>query len=110
MLPVTSTNHKPNKPIMRAFHTTCKLTCIGLCLAAANGAHAQVGSINSVAIYHVFNDMTNATVTSANSYPGSVTLSESGVTRPASGGLNRDVWQFSNNGGASGYQFQNNDY
>jgi hypothetical protein len=95
---------------MKAFHTACKLTFIGLGLSAASGAHAQVGSIHSVAIYHVFNDMPTATVTSANSYPGSVTLSESGVTRAASGGLNRDVWQFSNNGGASGYQFQNNDY
>jgi hypothetical protein len=95
---------------MKAFHTSCKLTFVGLCLAAASGAHAQVGSINSVAIYHVFNDMPAATVTPVNSYPGSVKLSESGVTRTASGGLNRDVWQFSNNGGASGYQFQNNDY
>jgi PEP-CTERM motif len=95
---------------MKAFHTTCKLTFIGLCLAAANGAYAQVGSINSVFISHVFNDMPGATVTPVNSYPGSVSLGESGVTRPASGGLNRDVWQFSNNGGASAYQFQNNDY
>jgi hypothetical protein len=89
---------------------TCKATLIGLCFAAANAAHAQVGSINSVIIGHVFNDMPSATETPVNSYPGSVTLSESGVTRSASGGLNRDVWYFSNNGGASPYAFQNNDY
>jgi hypothetical protein len=96
--------------IMKAFHTTSNLTFIGLCLAAANGAQAQVPSINSVYIYHAFNDMPGATVSPVNSYPGSVTLSETGVTRAASGGLNRDIWQFSNNGGASAYQFQNNDY
>src|SRR5580692_9287604 len=89
---------------------TCKATLVCLCLAASNAAYAQVGSINSVIISHVFNDMPGATVTPVNSYPGSVTLSESGVTRVASGGLNRDVWQFSNNGGASAYAFQNSDY
>jgi len=90
-------------------HYICNATLIGLCLAATSGAYAQVGSINSVVISHVFNDMAGATVTPVNSYPGSVTLSESGVTRVASGGLNRDVWQFSNNG-STAYQFQGNDY
>jgi len=85
-------------------------TLVGFCLAAATGAYAQVGSINSVTIAHVFNDMPGATVTPNNSFPGSVSLGESGVTRVASGGLNRDVWYFSNNGGSSAYQFQNNDY
>ena len=110
MLTVASTNHNHNKPIMKALNNTCKFTFISLCLAVANGAQAQVGSINSVFIFHSFNDMPGATVTPVNSYPGSVTLSESGATRSASGGLNRDVWQFSNNGGASAYEFQNNDY
>jgi hypothetical protein len=82
---------------------------IGLCFATSSGAYAQVSSINSVLISHVFNDMPGATVTPVNSYPGSVTLSESDVTRVASGGLNRDVWQFSNNG-STAYQFQGNDY
>ena len=77
---------------------TCKATLVGLCLAAASGAYAQVSSINSVIISHTFNDMPAATPTSFNAYPGIVTLSESGVSRTNSGGLNRDVWQFSNNG------------
>jgi hypothetical protein len=88
----------------------CISALTGLCLAVASGAYASVGSINSVIISHVFNDMPGATVTPVNSYPGPVTLSESGVTRVAPGGLNRDVWRFSNNGGASAYQFQGNDY
>ena len=89
---------------------TCKVAVIGLCLAAASGAYAQVSSINSVIISPTFNDMPGATRSSFNSYPGNVTLNESGVSRPASGGLNRDVWNFSNNGGGSAYQFQNNNY
>jgi hypothetical protein len=89
---------------------TCKATLVGLCLAAASGAYAQVSSINSVIISHVFNDIPGATPSSFNSYPGNVTLNESGVSRTNSGGANRDVWFFSNNGGASAYQFQNNNY
>lgn len=89
---------------------TCKATLVGLCLAAASGAYAQVSSINSVIISHVFNDIPGATPSSFNSYPGNVTLNESGVSKPASGGINRDVWYFSNNGGVSAYQFQNNNY
>ena len=54
--------------------------------------------------------MPGATPSSYNSYPGNVTLNESGVSRTNSGGLNRDVWYFSNNGGVSAYQFQNNNY
>ena len=54
--------------------------------------------------------MPGATPSSFNSYPGNVTLNESGVSRTNSGGLNRDVWYFSNNGGVSAYQFQNNNY
>jgi hypothetical protein len=89
---------------------TCKATIIGLCLAAASGAYAQVGSINSVIISHVFNDIPGATPAYGNGYPGLISLSEYGVSKPASGGINRDVWYFSNNGGASAYGFQNNDY
>jgi hypothetical protein len=86
------------------------MTLVGLCLAVVTGAYAQVGSINSATISHLFNDMPGATVTPVNSYPGSISLSESGVTRVTAGGLNRDAWYFSNNGGATPYAFQNNDY
>ena len=88
---------------------TRNATLVGLCLAVASGAYAQVGSINSVVVTHVFNDIPGATPSSFNAYPGIITLSESGVSRPAPGGLNRDVWQFSNNG-STAYQFQGNNY
>ena len=88
---------------------TCKATIVGLCLAAATGAYAQVSSINSAIISHVFNDMPGATPSSFNAYPGVITLSESGASRPAPNGANRDVWRFSNNG-STAYQFQGNDY
>lgn len=82
----------------------------GLFLAAASGAYAQVGSINSaIIIPRVFNDVSGAIGNYVNSYPGSITLGESGMSQPT-GFADRDVWRFSNNGGASAYQFANNDY
>jgi len=86
------------------------LSTVIIGFAATSGAYAQVGSINSATTAHVFNDMPGATLSVVNAYPGAISLGESGVTRVASGGLNRDVWYFSNNGGVSPYQFQNNDY
>ena len=73
-------------------------TLIGLGLAVAN-ASAQISSINSAVLQpRVFNDFPAATFSSVNSYPGSITMGESGAWRTNSGGLNRDVWSFSNNG------------
>src|SRR5260370_24847050 len=89
---------------------TCKVTLIGRCLAAASGAYADVSSINSVIITsHVFNDVRGAVFTGVNRYPGFISLSEAGVSQ-ATGFADRDVWYFSNDEGASAYQFQNNDY
>jgi hypothetical protein len=74
------------------------------------GASADVSSINSAIVTpRVFNDVPGATFASVNNYPASIVFSESGVSA-STGFANRDVWQFSNNGGASAYQFQNGDY
>jgi hypothetical protein len=90
---------------------TCKAVVTGLCLAAANGAYAQISSINSAFINPgVFNDISGATRIDVPSYPGSIFMAELNVSKSTSGGLNRDVWNFSNNGGTSAYAFQNNDY
>lgn len=83
---------------------------IGLCLAVANGASAQISSINSAVLTpRVFNDFPGATYSSVNNYPSSITIGESGAWRTNSGGLNRDFWQFSNNG-TSPYTFGANDF
>lgn len=92
---------------------TCFATLAGL--VAASGAYAQVSSINSATIVSgVFAPpIPGATFTGVNFYPGSISLSEANVTNPglpANTFANRDVWYFSNNGGASAYQFQNHDY
>jgi len=90
---------------------TCKAVVIGLCLAVANGAFAQISSINSAFMDpSVFNDIPSATRTDVNSYPGSIFMAEGNVSKPTSGGLNRDIWYFSNNGGANAYAFQSSDY
>jgi hypothetical protein len=77
-------------------------------LVAATGAYAQVSSINSAVVTsRVFNDIPGATFTSVNGFYTSLT--EAGVSKPTAGGLNRDIWQFSNNG-STAYQFQNGNY
>jgi hypothetical protein len=79
-------------------------------LVAATGAYAQVRSINSAIVTsRVFNDVPGAAGSYPNNYPSSIGLGESGMSA-ATGYANRDVWQFSNNGGTSAYQFQNGDY
>lgn len=89
---------------------TCNATLIGLCLAVANGAYAQVGSINS-AVYNTreYNDIPGATLIPVLVYPNAIVFSEQNVSQ-VGGFANRDVWRFSNNGGTSAYAFANNDY
>ena len=90
--------------------STFQAAIIGLCLAAASRADAQISGINSVFMNpRVFNDVPGATLTSFNLYPSLVLFGETGVSAPT-GFANRDDWQFSSNGGTSAYQFQNNDY
>lgn len=88
----------------------CSATLISLCLAIVNGANAQVSSINS-AVYGLreFNDIPGATLTSVTDYNSLIVFDEHNVSAPT-GFANRDVWRFSNNGGASAYLFQNNDF
>ena len=70
-----------------------------------------VGAINSAIIFpHVFNDAPASVGTYNNSYPGSISLSEANVNNGTGNGLERDVWYFSNNGGASPIQFPAGDY
>ena len=89
---------------------TCNATFIGLCLAAANGAFAQVSSINSAAYNtRAFNDIPGATLTTVTDYNSAIVFDEHNVSAPT-GYANRDVWRFSNNGGTSAYAFANNDY
>ncbi len=85
-------------------------SCVALFgLLITTCTYAQVSSINSAVITsRVFNDVPGATYTGVNSYPGSVLLSESGVSA-STGFANRDTWQFSNNG-ISSYAFQHDDY
>ena len=82
--------------------TLPRLTRYALCtgmILVANAAVGQISSINSAVITpRVFNDFPTATGNYVNSYPGSITMGESGAYRAAAGGLNRDYWAFSNNG------------
>jgi hypothetical protein len=59
---------------------------------------------------HAFNDAPASVPTSINSYPGSISLSEANVNNGTGNGLERDIWYFSNNGGASAYQFTAGDF
>jgi hypothetical protein len=85
-------------------------TAIGLAFVAVNATYAQVSSINSAMIDpRVFNDIPAATLTTVNNYASSISFTEQNVSS-SSGFADRDVWYFSNDGGTSAYQFQNNDY
>jgi hypothetical protein len=106
-------NYLPSLVVVRGSKHTpmCRLylTIIGVVLVAANGALAQISSINSaVVLTHVFNDAPSAIPTVINNYPASITLGETGVTS-STGFADRDVWYFSNNGTAP-YQFAANNY
>lgn len=85
-------------------------TITALCLTAATGAWAQISSINSAVVTpRVFNDFPGATGNYVNNYPGSITIGETGAGRATSGGLDRDTWQFSNNG-TTAYTLGANDF
>src|ERR1017187_3309202 len=89
-----------------------RLVCFStlVVLVAASGAYAQIGTINSAVVTpRVFNDVPGATFTPVNNYPALISFSEKNVSQ-ATGFANRDVWQFSNTGGTSAYQFQNGNY
>lgn len=77
------------------------LTQNGSTLGPMNGAYLDI---------HAFNDAPSSVNTHNNSYPGSITFGESNVANPTSSGLERDIWYFSNNGGASPYTFQTGNY
>jgi hypothetical protein len=99
---------------------TCKATIMGLCLAAASGAYAQVSSINSAYINpnSLFQPQIPGSVFTGVSNLGNpqngtlnVSLNELNVGSPLPNGYaNQNVWFFSNNNGVSAYQFQAGDY
>jgi hypothetical protein len=75
--------------------------CAALCALPASGL-ASFSSVNSAIIVpRVFDDVPSATLTTVNNYPSSISFNEQNVS--GSGFANRDVWYFSNNGGASAY-------
>ena len=89
---------------------TCYCSIIGVGLAAANGAFAQISTINS-ATYHPreFNDVPGSTLTVVRNYPSLISFQEQHVSAPG-GFANRHVWRFSSDSGVSPYHFNNNDF
>jgi hypothetical protein len=104
------------------------LTVAGICLAAvtakANSGQAVFSDINITPIgggslagtmngaymdIHAFNDAPSSIATPNYSYP-SITFNEANVVNGSASGLERDVWYFSNDGGADPYTFQSGDY
>src|SRR5438046_2804902 len=85
------------------------LFAAGLGFAVANGAFAQISTINS-AVYtpREYNDVPAATLTVVSNYPTLISFEEQNVSKPT-GFANRDSWHFSNNSGASAYLFNNHD-
>jgi hypothetical protein len=91
-------NTKPQKSEEDMKRQLTLFVMTGISLAAATGAYAQIGSINSAVITpRVYNDYPSATGAYINNYPSSITLGESGEYG-ATGFANKDIWQFSNDG------------
>ncbi len=89
-------------------HYVCLAALVGF--SAANGAFAQISTINSAAYTpRQFNDVPNATLTVVSNYPTLISFAEQDVSKPT-GFANRDSWHFSADGGTSPYLFQSNDY
>jgi hypothetical protein len=87
--------------------TFCVAAIIGL--AAANGAFAQISSINSASFTpRQFNDIPAATLTVVSNYPSLISFQEQNVSKPT-GFANRDAWHFSSDSGATSFLFNNND-
>ena len=79
-------------------------------LVVANAAHAQVSTINSARMSpREYNDVPGSSLTVVGNYSALIRFSDLGVSAP-SGFANRHVWRFSNNGGTTAYQFQNNSF
>lgn len=88
----------------------CAFYGILIGLVVANGAYAQVNTINSAIINpREFNDVPGSSFSVVGNYSSLIRFTDFGVSAP-SGFANRHAWRFSNNAGASAYQFQNNDY
>ncbi len=89
-------------------HYACYAALVGF--VAANGAFAQISTINSAAYTpRQFNDVPAATLTVVSNYPSLISFAEQNVSKPT-GFANRDSWHFSSDGGTSPYLFQSNDY
>lgn len=87
-----------------------QLSLVGFTLATVSACYGQISSINS-ANYHPreFNDIPNATLTVVSNYPSLISFKEQNVSAPT-GFANRDVWRFSNDGGATPYHFTNDEF
>lgn len=90
--------------------TLAALASIGLLLAG--GASAQVSSINGVVIQErVFNNDPTSVLTTVNNYPALISFDDQSLNNNGVAAFaNRHAWQFSNNGGTTAYQFNNNDF
>jgi len=87
---------------------------VGVALAAATGANAQVSTINSVIVTPGILDsanFSNAVLTAVTNYPTVISFVETnaGTTNTSFSPI-QDLWQFSGDGGSSAYLFQSNDY
>ena len=94
-------------------------TALGLAFVAVNATYGQVGSINSAYVDPDSNfqpPIPSSVFTSSTSGDPqngslSVLLNESNVGDPGGNGYaNQNLWFFSNDGGSTAYNFQNNDY
>lgn len=102
----TQTNQLSEVPMRLLRHCAESLIVLGFGFSASG----QVSTINSAAVApRFYNDVPGATLTVVTNYPSLISFDEQNVSS-ATGFANRDMWHFSNDGGATAYQFQSTDY
>jgi hypothetical protein len=107
MTTLTKTNSIHRLPLRLAF-LFIPLALAGLIIA--NGALAQISSINSVHLDpRQFSDIPLATLTTVSNYPSLISFEEQNVSTLLNAFANQDAWHFSNNNGVSSYLFNNSD-
>lgn len=83
-----------------------------LAASVASAASAQVSTINSAITTTETRSDPSSTLTVTNNYPAGITISDQNLTQQNGTSFtpNKTDWFFSNDGGATAYKFDNDDY
>lgn len=96
----------------RLVHLTAFAALASIAFLLSGSASAQISSINGAVVRErVFNDDPTSVLTTVNNYPSVISFDDQSLDNNGTPAFaNRHTWQFSNDGGTSAYQFNNDDF